>query len=151
MKILGRSFSAILIALTLTVVQAQTTGGNTTISGQVKDPQGANVPGAKVTLYARDRTFSLVTASDSSGAYSFKHLAPGEYLLEAEATGFALAPAQSITVSRGQTTTVDISLQLSGLRNSVVITASDTPQTVDEVSKALTVVDSQAIEERNEI
>jgi len=151
MKILGRSFSAILIALTLTVVQAQTTGGNTTISGQVKDPQGANVPGAKVTLYARDRTFSLVTASDSSGSYSFKHLAPGEYLVEAEATGFAPAPAQSITVSRGQTSSVDISLQLSGLRNSVVITASDTPQTVDEVSKALTVVDDQAIEERNEI
>src|SRR5215467_644601 len=58
---------AILIALALTATQAQTTGGTTTITGQVKDPQGANVPGAKVTLYARDRTFSLVTATDSSG------------------------------------------------------------------------------------
>ena len=32
-----------------------------------------------------------------------------------------------------------------------MITASDTPQTVDEVSKALTVVDNQEIEERDEI
>lgn len=142
---------ATLIALALTATQAQTTGGTAAINGQVKDPQGANVPGAKVTLYARDRTFSLVTATDSSGSYNFKHLAPGEYLVEAEATGFALAQAQSVTVARGQTNTVDIALQLSGLRNSVVITASDTPQTVDEVSKALTVVDMQEIEERNEI
>ena len=150
-RIFASSFVAILIAITLTATQAQTTGGTATITGQVKDPQGANVPGAKVTLYARDRTFSLVTATGSSGSYSFQHLAPGEYLVEAEATGFALAPAQSVTVARAQTNTVDIALQLSGLRSSVVITASDTPQTVDEVSKALTVVDTQEVEERDEL
>lgn len=145
-----RIFVAILIGIALAAV-AQSQTDNTVISGHVKDPQGANLPGATVTLYARDRTFSLVTATDSSGAYGFKHLAPGEYLIEAEASGFALASAQSITVARGQTTTLDIELQLSSLRSSVVITASDTPQTVDEVSKALTVVDTREIEERNEI
>jgi iron complex outermembrane receptor protein len=121
------------------------------ISGKVKDPQSANVPGATVTLYGRDRTFSLVTTTDSTGAYSFKHLAPGEYLIEAEASGFALAQAQTVALTRGQSAALDIELQLSGLRSSVVITASDTPQTVDEVSKALTVVDMGEIEERNEI
>lgn len=121
------------------------------ISGHVKDPQSANVPGATVTLYGRERNFSLVTTTDSAGAYSFKHLAPGEYLIEAEASGFALAPAQTVALTRGQSATLDIALQLSGLRSSVVITASDTPQTVDEVSKALTVVDTQEIEERNEL
>ncbi|MCA1578718.1 MAG: TonB-dependent receptor [Acidobacteria bacterium] len=136
------------VALVITV-QAQT--NNTSISGHVKDPRGANVPDATVTLYGRDRTFSLITTADSSGAYNFKHLAPGEYLVEAQASGFALATAQSITVARGQTTRHDIELQLSGLRSSVVVTASDTPQTVDEVSKALTVVDMQEIEERGEI
>jgi iron complex outermembrane receptor protein len=130
-------------------VQTQTV--DTEISGHVKDPQGANLPGATVRLFGRDRALSLVTATDSSGAYSFKHLAPGEYLVEAEATGFALGEAKSVTVTRGQTTTLDIALQLSGLRSSVVITASDTPQTVDEVSKALTVVDNQEIDERDEL
>ena len=128
-------------------------GANTgaAISGYIKDPQGANVPGATVRLYGRDRNFSLVTATDSSGAYSFKNLAPGEYLVEAEANGFALAPAQSVDVERGKTTTHDVTLELSGLRSAVVITASDTPQTVDEVSKALTVVAAQEIDERDEI
>ena len=144
-------FLAILIGAVLTVATLAQTGGNTIISGHVKDPQGANVPGATVTLYARDRTIKLVTAADSSGAYSFKHLAAGEYLVEAEATGFTLATAQSVTVEAGQTKTLDIELQVSGLRSTVVITASDTPQTVDEVSKALTVVDNQEIEERDEM
>jgi vitamin B12 transporter len=152
MKRVGGIFIAILIAVALAVaVKAQTTDSGGAISGHVKDPQRANVPAATVTLHGRDRTFSLVTQTDSSGAYSFKHLAPGEYLVEAEATGFELAAAQSVTVARGQAATLDIALQLSGLRSSVVITASDTPQTVDEVSKALTVVDSQEIEERGEI
>lgn len=151
-RISGQVFLTFLIGVVLAVaVQAQTVSSNAVISGHVKDPQGANLPGATVTLYGRDRAFSLVTATDSSGAYSFKHLAPGEYLVEAEASGFAVAPAQSVTLERGQTTTLDIALQLSGLRSSVVITASDTPQTVDEVSKALTVVENQEIEERDEM
>src|SRR5688572_13294678 len=146
----GALFIAILIGFTLApTADAQTS--NATISGHVKDPQGASLPGAKVTLYGRDRTFNLVTTTDSNGAYGFKHLAVGEYLVEAEANGFALASAQSVTVARGETTTLDIALQLSGLRTSVVVTASDTTQTVDEVSKALTVVDTQEIEERAEM
>ena len=141
-------FAILLLAVT---AQAQSTDGNGTLSGHVKDPQGANLPGATVTLYGRDRTFSLITATDSAGAYNFQHLAGGEYLVEAQATGFALASAQTVTLERGKTTTLDIALQLSGLRGSVVVTASDTPQTVDEVSKALTVVESQEIEERDEM
>lgn len=151
MKIkVGALFIAILVGLAFAgSAEAQTS--NATINGHVKDPQGANVPGATVTLHGRDRAFTIVTTTDSSGTYSFKHLAPGEYLVEAEASGFALATAQSVSVTRGETTTLDVALQLSGLRNSVVVTASDTPQTVDEVSKALTVIDTQEIEERDEL
>lgn len=144
----------LLVAIFITLafvpaVHAQTV--ETEISGHVKDPQGANLPGATVRLFGRDRTLSLVTSTDSNGAYSFKHLAAGDYLIEAEASGFALAQAQTVAVTRGQTTTLDIALQLSGLRSSIVITASDTPQTVDEVSKALTVIDNQEIDERDEM
>src|SRR5690242_9971574 len=140
-------FIAILIGITHALTLHAQTESNALISGHIKDPQGANVAGATVTLYGRDRTFSLVTTTDSGGFFSFNHLAPGEYLVEAEASGFAAAPAESVTVARGQNTTLDIALQLSSLRSTVVVTASDAPQTVDEVSKALTVVDNQEIDE----
>jgi iron complex outermembrane receptor protein len=154
MKRIRRVFISLLVAVavagvTAVTTRAQNTGG-ASISGHVKDPKGANLPGATVALYGRDRTFSLVTATDAGGAYSFEKLAPGEYLVEAEASGFAAASAKSVMVERGQTTTLDISVELSGVRSTVVVTASDSPQTVDEVSKALTVVDNQEIDERDE-
>src|SRR6266852_1080804 len=130
---------------------AQATGSsNTTITGHVKDPKGASLPGASVKLYARERSFHLSTTTDSTGAYRFEKLAPGEYLVEAEAEGFASASAQRVTVKRGQAATLDIPLELAGVRSTVVVTASDTPQSVDEVSKAVTVVDRQEIDERDE-
>ena len=144
-------FVATLIGIMLVLAAHAQTATDASIGGQVKDPQGANLPGATVRLHGRDRSFSLITATDASGAYSFKHLAAGEYLVEAEATGFALAPAKSVMVERGHPTTLDIALELSSLRSSVVVTASDTPQTVDEVSKALTVVNNQEIQERDEM
>jgi len=126
------------------------TSSNTTITGHVKDPQGASLPGATVKVYGRERTFSLSTTTDSAGTYRFDRLAPGEYLVEAEAEGFASASAQQVVVERGKAATLDISLELSGVRSTVVVTASDTPQSVDEVSKAVTVVDRQEIDERDE-
>lgn len=152
-----RIFSGVLVALifAITLTFAQTparaqTVGTTSLIGHIKDPEGANLPGATVTLYPRERTSSLATVTDSTGTYRFERLAPGEYLVEAEAPGFAAANAQRVTVERGQTQTLDISLQLSGVRGTVVVTASDTPQSVAEVSKAITVVDRQEIDERNE-
>src|SRR6185503_12100083 len=150
-RINGRRFIGIAFGLLLALSHsASAQSGTTNITGYVKDPHGANLPGATVTLYARDRTFGLSTTTDSTGTYRFERLAPGEYLVEAEAEGFASASAKQVVVERGQAATLDIPLELSGVRSTVVITASDTPQSVDEVSKAFTVVDQREIDERDE-
>jgi vitamin B12 transporter len=147
MKRFIHSVFVLLLVASAFAVRAQSSG-SASLLGHVRDPRGASLPGAIVTLYGRERTFSLVTTTDASGAYRFEKLAPGEYLIEAQASGFESAEGKPVTVS--QTTTYDISLEVSGVRSTVVITASDTPQTVDEVSKALTVVDSREIDERDE-
>jgi len=151
-RITNRSLIVIVLVLVHSALGlAQATGSNnTSISGHVKDPQGASLPRAIVTLYAGERTLRLTTTTDSTGTYRFERLAPGEYLLEAQAEGFASASAQRVFVERGQAATLDIPLELSGVRSTVVVTASDTPQSVDEVSKAVTVVDQQEIDERDE-
>ena len=64
--------------------------------------------------------------------------------------GLASASAKQLVVERGQMATLDIRLELAGVRSTVVITASDTPQSVDEVSKAVSVVDQQEIDERDQ-
>src|SRR5258705_10274765 len=132
------------------VLGQKTANGDGAITGHAKDPLGADLPGATITLYGPGRSFTVSTMTDASGAYRFEKLAAGEYLIEAEARGLASAKAQQVTVVRGQTATLDISLELSGVRDTVVVTAADSPQPVDEVSKAVTVVDSQSIDERDE-
>ncbi|HEY8187771.1 MAG TPA: TonB-dependent receptor [Pyrinomonadaceae bacterium] len=130
---------------------AQTKGNNnTSLTGHVKDPRGASLPGAIVTLYARERTFRLTTTTDSTGTFRFERLGPGEYLVELAAEGFASAIAMQVVLERGKTATLEIPLELSVVRSIVVVTASDTPQSVDVVSKAITVVDRQKMDERDE-
>jgi vitamin B12 transporter len=149
-RIISRSFIVFGILLMLAHGALAQTSSITAITGHVRDPHGASLPGATVTLYAREGSFRLSTTTDSTGAYRFERLAPGEYLVEAEAEGFSSASAQRVTVERGQAATLDIPVELSGVRSTVVVTASDTPQSVDEVSKAVTVVDRQEIDDRDE-
>jgi iron complex outermembrane receptor protein len=129
---------------------AQTQGA--TISGRVTDPHGAALAGATVKLYERGAApqLRLSTATDAQGAYRFELLAPGEYLIEVEAQGFAPASAREVTVARDSQATLDVQLEVAAVSEQVVVTAADSPQTVDEVSKAVTVVGRRELEERDE-
>ncbi|HJQ35194.1 MAG TPA: TonB-dependent receptor [Pyrinomonadaceae bacterium] len=126
-------------------------GQGATISGRVTDPQGAVLKGASVTLQARARTqVRLSTVTDASGVYRFERLAPGEYLVEASAEGFAPASARAVSVGREAQTTLDFRLEVTAVSAEVVVTAADAPQTVDEVSKAVNVVNAREADERDE-
>ena len=74
----------------------------------------------------------------------------GEYLIEAEAAGFARSATQVLRIERNAPATLDISLPVEGVNEQVTVTAQGTAQTVDEVSKAVSVVDQQEIDERDE-
>src|ERR1700681_1352579 len=59
------------------------------VSGVVRDPQGRAVAGASLALYSRTANTSMNTTSDSDGSYHFDGLAPGDYILRADSSGFA--------------------------------------------------------------
>jgi len=140
--------ACVLVALCAGAALAQTI--TTSINGRVTDAQGAGVAGAIITLYARAPQLRLTARTNEDGAYRFERVAPGEYLLEADARGFAPAIAQSVRVERGQAATHDVSLEVAGVRAEVVVTAADMPQPIDEVSKAITTVGEREIEARDE-
>jgi iron complex outermembrane receptor protein len=71
-------------------------------------------------------------------------------VLSAEAEGFAHSAAQGVSVTQGGQP-LNVTLEVAGVREEVVVTASGTVQTVDEVSKAITVVDQREIQERDEV
>jgi len=141
---------ALLLWVSVAPAWAQS-GGGASIAGRVTDPQGANVPGASVTLLARERTqLRFSTTTDAAGAYRFERLAPGEYLVETEAAGFARGAVREVRVGRGEAATLDVRLEVAGVSAEVVVIAADSAQTDDEVSKAVTVVSRRELEERDE-
>lgn len=131
-------------------VFAQTSAGGAQINVRVTDPQGAILPNAAVTLFTRDGRIRINALTDSSGMCRFERLAPGDYLVEAEATDFARAATHVVRIERNGNASINISLPLAGVSEQVVVIAQGTAQPVDEISKAVSVVNSREIEERNE-
>ena len=125
-------------------------GGTTTgIRGTVKDPQGRVIPGAQLHLYRQDaRSAADSTATADDGSYRFDDLAAGTFLLEAEHDQFQTSTT-TVHLEVGSMKTVDISLALAGVSQSVIVTAADQAQTPDEVSKAVSVVSHDEILNRN--
>src|SRR5688572_3506693 len=136
-----------LALLSSALLAAQT---ETSLGGRITDPHGGPVASATVTVYARDSGARFTVSADNTGSYRFESLAAGEYLIDVEAPHFSRPIAQTVHVARGSSSTLDISLQIAGVREEIVVTASGTAQTVDEVSKAISVVSREQIEERNE-
>src|SRR5262245_48787010 len=118
------------------------------LSGRVTDPNNAGVSGAAVTLIARDNHFRTTVMTNGDGSYRFERVAAGDYLIEAHATGFAKTVKAVSVKPDGEK--LDIALDVDGINDNVIVTAAGTAQSVDEVSKAVTVIDSQQIELRNE-
>jgi iron complex outermembrane receptor protein len=144
----GLSFLAAVLIAVAAASAAEPAG---TISGRILDPQGTGVPGAVVTIYLRGTSQRVGATSDERGGFRFERLAPAEYLLEARAAGFAPAPARAVSLERGASAAVDVTLEVAGVRELVVGTASGTAQAPDEVSKSVTVVSEREIEARDEL
>ena len=78
---------AVLCCLLLAVaMQAQQVPSS--ISGTVKDKQGAVVPGAKVTLINQVESGQREQTSSPEGNFTFAELPPSTYTVTVEATGF---------------------------------------------------------------
>jgi vitamin B12 transporter len=120
------------------------------VTGRVTDERGANITGAEVRLRSRVGT-RLFARTDESGVYTFKGLAPGDYILEVTARGFAALTSTEFRVERGETASRDLTLPVAAVNENVVVTATGTPQRADEVSKSVTLLEEDQIETRREI
>jgi len=89
------------------------------LNGNVSDSSGAAVAGAKITLTDPATGSQRTTTSNGSGLYQFLDVPPGEYHLDATATGFAPYVAPKITLMVKLPSTVSIRLQVAGVTQSV--------------------------------
>jgi len=112
-------FVAFVAALLLAVpVMAQEQRG--AIEGMVKDSSGAVLPG--VTVQARGAAGSQESVTDENGLYRFPSLTPGRYTITANLQGFTTGTLTDLVLVLGQTLRADITLQLSGVSETVQVT-----------------------------
>ena len=78
------AFAFVLVLSSVSFAQTNTAS----IVGSVKDPDGALVPGAKVTITNNATGITRETASNDSGEFTVPNLAPGNYSVRVEASGF---------------------------------------------------------------
>jgi hypothetical protein len=100
---------------------AQTTLG--TITGRILDPSGASVTGAKVAATNTATGVSYRTTTNAAGNYVLQQLSVGEYELTAEAPGFRRYVRRGISLSVAQTLTLDASLEVGQVEQTVEVTA----------------------------
>lgn len=99
---------------------AQETTGR--ITGRILDAQGLAVPGVTITITGAQGTRTFVT--DAEGTYSAPFLTPGLYTVRAELQGFKAVETRNVNVSLGQTTTVNLTMEVGGLTETVEVTGA---------------------------
>src|SRR5258706_13673342 len=123
-----RSFlgwSMILAVLVAGVAYAQSGDGE--IAGLVKDPSGAPIAGAMLSLVNQDTGVTRTTTSDADGRYRFGNIAPGRYSLKTEATGFKSENVTGFVFNIGTHVDRDMSLAVGSVQDAITVTGEVPP------------------------
>lgn len=94
------------------------------LTGNVTDPAGAVVSGAKVEAFNVNTGVSKVVNTDERGGYLFSDLQPGVYKVTIESTSFKSQVQEGVRVDANTVRRIDAQLQTSGVSESIVVTAS---------------------------
>lgn len=94
------------------------------LTGTVKDQNGAIVPNAAVTVTNEATHATWTGVTTQAGLYTLPELPPGNYDLAVSAKGFKQFVQTGITVTVGSTTTADVALQVGETSQSVEVHAN---------------------------
>ncbi|HEY0758696.1 MAG TPA: TonB-dependent receptor [Acidisarcina sp.] len=114
------------------------------ITGSVRDTSGAALSSATVLLHRTETNTDRTVKADQSGSYTAVNLEPGTYDVTTSATGFSTAVQSAVVLLARQQLRLDVTLSVSGDRQTVTVDASDAgtiPTETAQISAALTARD----------
>lgn len=124
-------FYALLFLVCLTAkLNAQS--GTTTITGTVKDQQGASISGATVLLTNPSNGFTRTTTVSNDGVYSFPAISPGTYQIEVTANNFKKAIVREIEARVDNPIQIDVLLETGEVSVIVDVSASSIESIVNK-------------------
>lgn len=99
-------------------------GDRGTVTGTITDSTGQVVPGVRLTVTNEATGIRSTTISGDSGGYTIPLLMVGNYKVEAQAGGFKTSERPGVPVQIGQTTRVDIQLEVGQVQEQVTVTGT---------------------------
>ena len=139
-----RTFAAVIVAACLafaSTAAAQEQRGS--IEGTVRDSSGAVLPGATVEVRNMGQGGVASTVSDTTGTFRFPALAPGRYTLSATLQGFTPAKLENVELLLGQIKRADLTLGVSGVAETVQVTAESPLVDVRQSARAVSIREEQ--------
>jgi hypothetical protein len=95
------------------------------LRGQVTDPSGAAVPGATVVILPVEGP-SSTTTTNRDGVFELKPLAPGKYIVQVFAPGFAQFEVKDVAVAADSPVVIAVHLSIEEQKEKVVVSDSTT-------------------------
>src|SRR5262245_53146774 len=94
------------------------------LSGIVKSPDGATVPGAMVSAESADLQGRRTATTSSDGHYIVPLMPPGDYVVSFQLAGFQTAKEQ-VRIGLGQDVTLAVTMTVAPIAQSVEVDARD--------------------------
>ena len=138
---LGLSLGFTLHTLQQPAYSQETTGG---MQGTVKDPSGAVVPNATVTVTTPTLVGSKEIVTDASGYYRFANLPPGTYTITVKAQGFDTLKQEGVILEVGHLPTLNLEMKVGGVSTVVEVT-SQGPMIDTTTTTTLTNIPQEAL------
>lgn len=114
---------ALCMALGTVPAMAQSQASSGQIAGSVTDSSGAAVANATVKVTNTQTGLERTVTSDDAGLFNIVLLPPGVYTITGEASGFSTVTVTNVEVVVGRTADVKLTLGVSGVQESVTVSA----------------------------
>lgn len=118
------------------IAYCQETSGTASISGKVVDQQGAILQDAAVILLSSGSVRLQQTRTDQNGAFTFRNVPEGGYMVEVERSGFTRADRRVSVLARQSEAQLSIEMKVAGPGQQVTVTAELGSFRPDESSTA---------------
>src|SRR5213076_3350463 len=105
------------------------------ILGSVKDPTGAVLPGARVSILDTQRGLARTLTTDEAGQYNAPTLIPGTYTVRVEFPGFKTLDRGNVVVEVGSEIRVDLTIEPG--QQSETVTVNEAIPLIDTTTASL--------------
>jgi hypothetical protein len=118
------AFAVLVLGVLAVPATAQVTG---TVTGSVKDAQGAVVPGATITLVRATRATTTETQTNADGDFVFPNVTAGTYIVRVTMDGFKTLERPDIEVSPGDRVQIPTLTIAVGAHSETVTVLAESP------------------------